>query len=46
MPVISQAKLQVSVNLDVSPQMLQSTLASGRMEDVKRLLDEHFSSVA
>jgi len=45
-PCISEEQLQEFVNSDVSPQTLQSTLAGGRIEDVKRLLDEHFSSVA
>lgn len=45
-PVISQENLQEFFNSDVSPQTLQSTLTGGRIEDVKRLLDEHLSSVA
>ncbi|KFY16125.1 hypothetical protein V492_01542 [Pseudogymnoascus sp. VKM F-4246] len=45
-PAISQDTLGESVDSDVSPETLQSTLASGIIEDIKRLLDQHFSSVA
>jgi hypothetical protein len=45
-PVISQARLQESVIQTCFSKTLQSTLAGGRIQDVKRLLDEHFSSVA
>ena len=41
-----EEKLQEFVNSNVSPQTLQSNLASGRIEDAKRLLDRHFGSVA
>ena len=44
-PAISEDKLQEFVNSDVSPQMLQSTLAGGTFGDVRRLLDEHSTSV-
>jgi hypothetical protein len=43
---VSEEKPRESVNLEISPQTLQSTLADDRIEDVKMLLDEHFSSVA
>ncbi|KFY80888.1 hypothetical protein V499_00298 [Pseudogymnoascus sp. VKM F-103] len=45
-PAISQDKLRESVNSDVSPETMQSTLAGGRIEDIKRLLDQHFNAVA
>jgi hypothetical protein len=36
----------LSVNSDVSPETLRSVLASGNLDNVQRLLDEHFDSVA